>query len=278
MQIFEVLEIREFPYFLTVDATEGETVKDVINNFNSHKVYLLVDHDTKKIWTYNGPNSSFKLQIYGGILAAMLRKQLRLFYRIFSLNEFSMNDSSFLEILEKPLGEGRARTIDKEDFSESSPITTIGEIMIHNPKLNKAMETINTIPIPENFRRIFLIVGGNLYSEEIIVDSFLQEEKTNTDLIKMGRLNNGFTFFNDRNYSVRIVVKDRAIQGIELYIHKYDKIPSVQLKIPVIKEDKISKEGNIESLIKAFNIPNQWSDTIHESSTDGGNRDPNKNI
>ena len=278
MQIFEALEIREFPYFLTVDATEGDTVKDVINNFNSHKVYLLVDHDTKKIWTYNGPNSSFKLQIYGGILATMLRKQLRLFYRIFSLNEFSMNDSTFQEILEKPLGEGRARTIDKEDFSEPSPIATTGEIIIHNPKLNKAMENINAIPLPENFRRIFLIVGGSLYSEEIIVESFLQEERTNIDLIKMGRLNNGFTFFNDRNYSFRIVVKDRAIQGIELFIHNYDKMPLVELKTPVIQEDKISKEGNIGSLIKAFNIPDQLSDTIHESSTDGGNSDPNKNI
>ncbi|MBY9002682.1 MAG: hypothetical protein KGD73_01800, partial [Candidatus Lokiarchaeota archaeon] len=77
MQIFEVLEIREYPYFLTVDVSDGEVVRDIVNDLNSHKAYLIVDHDTKRIWTYNGINSSLKLQLFGGILAGMLRVQLR---------------------------------------------------------------------------------------------------------------------------------------------------------------------------------------------------------
>jgi len=264
MQIFEALEIREFPYFLTVDITEGETVRDVITDSNSYKVYLLVDHDTKRIWTYNGPNSSFKLQIFGGVLAGMLRKQLRLFYRVYSMNSYTKNDPKFQEILDKPIGGGRARTINKEDFSEPSQVDTIGEIIVHNPRLSKAMENINSIPTPEIYKRIFLIIGGILYSEEKITESFLQEESTKTDLIKMGRLNNGFTFFDDRNYSTRLIVKDRTIQGVELYIHNYDKMPSVELKTPVIHEEKISHEGNIESLIKAFEIPDQLPKTDYK--------------
>ena len=95
VQIFEAIEVREDPFFLTVEVKEGEIVSDVLNNTNSHKVYLLVDHDTKRIWTYNGQNSSFKLQILGGILAGMLRKQIGIFYRIFALNKYYIDDPEF---------------------------------------------------------------------------------------------------------------------------------------------------------------------------------------
>lgn len=260
MQIFEVLEIREYPYFLTVDVLEGEIVRDTINDLNSHKVYLLVDHDTKKIWTYNGIVSSLKLQLFGGILAGMLRKQLRLFYRIFSMNQFSSEDPEFQEILNKPLGEGRARSIDKSDFPAQTDNFTLGDIQIHNPRLNKALETIREYPSISGFKRSFLIVGGTLYSDEEVMESFLKEEKVALEEVKLGRLNNGFTFFNDRNYSVRIIVKSGKIQGLELYVPEYENLPIIRLKTPVIKEEKFSKPGNIESVLNAFQIPNSLSD------------------
>ncbi|MFX0059522.1 MAG: hypothetical protein ACFE8J_14590 [Candidatus Heimdallarchaeota archaeon] len=264
MQIFEAIELREFPYFLTVDVTEGEIVGDVINDYNSYKVYLLVDHDTKRIWIYNGPNSSFKLQIYGGILASMLRKQLRLFYRVYPLNIYPKDDPHFQEIMEKQIAGGRAKTIDKEDFSEKTQEATVGDIIIRNPRFSKAIENINEVPKPVEFKRVFLIIGGTLYSEEETTEAFLNEEKTTFELVKMGRLNNGFTFFNDRNYSTRLIVKDRSIQGIELFINDKEQIPTVELKIPVIEEEKISRIGNIESLINAFKIPNKSPDEDSE--------------
>ena len=260
MQIFEVLEVREFPYFLTVEVTEGETVRDVLNDYNSHKVYLLVDHDTKKILTYNGPISSLKLQIFGGILASMLRKQLRLFYRIYPLNIYSREDLEFQEILDKPLGEGRARSIEKSDFPDPTTASTTGDLVIHNPRLKKVVETIKEYPLPENFKRIFVIIGGILYSEEDIMELFLKEEKAKREFVKMGRLNNGFTFFNDRNYSLRVIVKDRAIQGIELFIPDYEKYDSIKLKVPVIPEEKFNRPGKIDSLIESFNIPEKIPD------------------
>lgn len=274
MQIFEVLELREFPYFLTVEVTEGETVRDVLNDYNNHKVYILVDHDAKKILTYNGPISSLKLQIFGGILASMLRKQLRLFYRIYPLNIYSREDLEFQEILDKPLGEGRARSIEKSDFPDPTTASTTGDLVIHNPRLKKVVETIKEYPLPEDYKRIFVIIGGILYSEEDITELFLKEEKVKRELVKMGRLNNGFTFFNDRNYSLRIIVKDRAIQGIELFIPDYEKYDSIELKVPVIPEEKFNKPGKIDSLIASFNIPEKISDEKLDQSS---NLDQSKN-
>ena len=255
MQIFEALELREFPYFLTVDVEEGEFVRDIINDLNSRKVYLLIDHDTKRIWTYNGNNSSLKLQIFGGILAGMFRTQLRLFYRVYSLNLYSKDDPEFQEVMNKPIGVGRARSIDKKDFSDSGMQITEKQMIIKNPRLSKAMENINLCSKPENLKRIFIIVGGIIYSEEEVPEAILIEEKSSVNLVKMGRLNNGFTIFDDRNYSTRIVVKDRVIQGIELFVNNSDEMPSLRIKSPLIPEDKISEEQDMEKLINSFEIP-----------------------
>jgi len=259
IQIFEALEVREDPYFLTVDVEEGEIVADIINNMNSHKVYLLVDHDTKRIWTYNGQNSSFKLQIYGGILAGMLRKQLKLFYRVYPLNMYSTENPEFQKVMVKTIGPGRAKTIDKKDFSKSGTQSASANIIIHNPRLNKALENINSYSTPEDFNRIFLIVAGTIYSDEETPIALI-EEKNSVSLVKMGRLNNGFTFFDDRNYSTRVVVKKRSIQGIELFVHDYDKMPVVHIKIPIIHEEKFSKEGDMDKLLAAFDIPESLPD------------------
>lgn len=267
VQVFEAIEIREYPYFLTIEATDGELVKDIINVLNSHKVYLLVDHDTKRIWTYNGPNSSLKLQIFGGILAGMLRRQLRGFYRLYSLNQYTQDDDEFKKILNKPLGEGRATTIEKDDFPSQPEFINESQIIIKTPKMNQALEEINQYPIPSEYERIFLLIRNTIYSEEDIVESILTEKKTGKKEVKLGQLNNGFTFFNDRNYSVRFIVKHNEIQGLELFVPRNEEIPLVKLKTPVIKEVKYSRSGDMNKLLKAFKIPEQIVDEeviVHE--------------
>ena len=263
-QIFEVLEVREFPFFISIEIDDVSKVADVINFMNSHKVYLLVDHNKKRIWTFNGLNSPFKLQIYGGILAGMLRKQLKLFYRVYPLNMYSTENPEFQEVMEQSIGPGRAQSIGEKDFSKTAIDGTVGEIMIHNPKLRNAMEVINTYAKPEDSNRIFLIIAGNIYSEEEIPEAILKEEQYSIKTVKMGRLNNGFTFFSDRNYSTRIIVRNRTIQGIELYINSYEKIPSLRIKSPIIHEDKISNKGDMDTLTKAFNIPESLPDVESE--------------
>lgn len=259
MQILEVIELKEFPFMETNPVIEGTTVRDIINEKNSEKVFILIDYDTKKIWTYNGPKSPLKLQIYGGIIAGMYRKQLKGWFRPFTLNLYSKDHKIFQEILEKPLGGGQAKPIEKSDFSIPTQATQSTSMIIENPKLNKAMEYFNEIPQPPNLIRRFLIIGGSIYTDEEITEALITEKKIITQPVKLGRLNNGFTFFKDHNYSTRLIIKERKIQGIELYIDEKDRAPSLKLKVPVIFEEKFSKPGKLKDLIKAFQIPKQIS-------------------
>jgi len=118
MQIFEVIELEEVPFMKTREVLQGQIVGDLLNETNFEKVYLLVDHETRRIWKYFGLKSSFKVQTYGGTLARMLRQQLRLFYKIYSLNKYSTDDPEFQEILEKKISGGLAKSIEKGDFPE----------------------------------------------------------------------------------------------------------------------------------------------------------------
>ncbi|MFX1410094.1 MAG: hypothetical protein ACFFA6_07060 [Promethearchaeota archaeon] len=257
MQIFEVVELTEYPYMGIAEIIDGTIVGDLINDNNSDKVYLLIDHDLKRIWTYNGAHSPFKVQIYGGILAGLLRQQLKLFYRLYTLNLYSDDSEEFKKILEKPISGGRAKPIEKSAFVKSGE-TQSAFMVIANPKLSSAMEYIDQIPQPKHLIRRFVIVGGAIYTEIEITEGLITEEKIIIQLEKLGRLNNGFTFFKDHNYSTRLIIKERKIQGIELYIDKEDKedrAPSLELKVPVINEDKFSRPGDINDVLKAFQIP-----------------------
>ncbi|MFX0005404.1 MAG: hypothetical protein ACFFA7_01410 [Promethearchaeota archaeon] len=275
MQIFEVLELAEFPYMETQEIVEGQNVSDILNEENNDKVYLLVDHDTKRIWIYSGSQSPLKLQIYGGILAGMLRKQLRLFYKVYPLNLYSREDKEFQELLSKPIGGGRANPIVKQDFPDPTPNNIMADVSITNPKINKAIEYVNELPNPDNLLRRFMIIGGSIFTDEEITDSFLKEENTSFKTIKLGRLNNGFTFFQDHNYSTRLIIKERMIQGIELFVHEDDKSPVFKIDIPVIYEDKFNKPGSMKSLIKAFQISKQIKE--NEQDTKENEQDTKEN-
>ncbi|MFW9998773.1 MAG: hypothetical protein ACFE9Q_04680 [Candidatus Hodarchaeota archaeon] len=268
MQIFEVIELNEFPYMEMKEVVQGQTVGDILNETSIERVYLLVDHDTKRIWTYNGSHSPFKVQLYGGILAGMLRQQLRLFYRVYPLNMYSKEDQEFQELIEKPIGGGRAVPIENKDFPQPTPDKYVVDVSISTPKASKAIEYINQFPQPYNLIRRFMIIGGTIFTEEETTESFLKEEKTTINPVKLGRLNNGFTFFQDHNYSTRLIIKERNVQGIELYINKDDKSPPFKIEIPIILEDKFTKPGSIKSLIKAFQIPKKLPEESQASTQD----------
>ncbi len=257
MQIFEVITLKEFPFMETREVLQGQIISDIINDVSIKRVFLLVDHDTKRIWAYNGRQSSLKVQIYGSILAEMLRQQLKLFYRVSALNMYSSEDNVFKEIFENQISGGRAKPINKSDFSKPSPDKYGVNVSISNPKAKEAIEYINQIPQPEDFIRRFMIIGGTIYTDEEITESFIREEKTIIQPAKLGQLNSGFTFFQDHNYSTRLIIKERKIQGIELFIYKTDKSSPLELKIPIIYEEKFNKPGSIDTLVKAFKIPDQ---------------------
>lgn len=271
LQIFEVIELKEFPFMITKEILEGGTVRDILTSENENKVFLLVDDDLKRIWPYNGSKSTFKLQIYGSVLANMLRTQLRLFYRVYPLNIYHKNDNKFEEILDKPISGGRAKPIEKDDFNQSKYGTAIRPdiSIIQNVDVNKSIEYINEIPRPENFIRKFFIVGGNVYTDEEIPESFIKEEKEKITIkpLKLGRLNRGFTFF-DGDYSIRLIINNQNVQGIELYTHKSIKSIPLKLNIPIFKEDKFSNVGNMDVLMKSFQVPDEVSEKIENQNLD----------
>ena len=270
MQVFEVLELKEFPYMAIKEILEGETVKDILHSDSEERVFLAIDHDAKIIYMWNGQKSSFKLQIYGGILARKLRQQLRLFYRVNSLNAYSKEDKKYREAMEKPLGGGKAKPFEKKDFMEKrySSSARLDITVTSNIDINKAIEFINEVPPPENYERKFFLISGNVYTEEDNVESFVQEEKIVKIPVKMGILNRGFTFFSDYDYSTRLIINDRQIQGIELYIHEQDKakIPILKLKIPVFSEERFATAGDISNVETAFKIPDDISEDVEHKN------------
>ncbi len=261
MQIFEAVELPEPPYMVAQEVYGGSyletVVKSVLESGKEEKVYLLVDHDTKRIWTYIGCRAPFKLQIYGGILASMMRRQLKLFYRTFPLNAYKKGSSEFQELMNKKIGPGRARGITTEDFKEINPEDVPEtELCVHpDLKANVALDYINSLPPVENFHRMFMIVAGHFYTDEEITDSFLQQNKEVLKTTKMGRLNNGFTFFSDNTYSTRLIVKDKKVQGIEMYLDKSTKAPAVEVSVPILFEEKFNRSGDPKDIEKAFQIP-----------------------
>jgi len=131
MQIFEVYELTKPPYCAAKRVIGGTVVSDVINDANKYKVYLLVDHDTRKVWIYIGSRCSLKLQGHSTILANQLIRQLRFFHKIYSLNKYSKHDKEFQILMNKKLGLGRAKPIERkeENILVSLPRSSIESMM-----------------------------------------------------------------------------------------------------------------------------------------------------
>ena len=257
MQIFEIVELPEYPFISTKEIYEGGTIKDVIKE---DKVYIIIDHNLNRIWTYNGYKSSFRIQAFAVKLAEMLRAQLQLKYNIFPLNRHSKEHIKFKEIMEKPVSGGIAQPLEKSDFLGFAGgwMVKADVEFIPDVKVNEALEYISELPQPENFIRKFMLIGGNIYTDEEITEKFVSEEKTIKKPLKLGQLNRGFTFFRG-NFSTRLIMHDRSVQGIELYIHENDKseVRILEANIPIFPEEKFSKPGSIDSLMNAFQIPDE---------------------
>ncbi|TFF94918.1 MAG: hypothetical protein EU544_03875 [Promethearchaeota archaeon] len=261
MQLFEVTLLDEPPYMETREIIDGESVGAVIKE---DSVYLMVDHDAKRILTYHGSESSLKHQFYGGLLARELRKQLRLFYRIFHLNEHDKESEFVQEVMSKPIGPGRAKAIPKEDLSQlDANISQDVDLSVHpGLNVNRAIDLLNDLPSIENFERKLLIIGANVYNEERIPEKSVQEEKDAVKPVKMGRVNRGFTFFKGENYSTRILIKERKVQGIELLAPKEAEREQEVLEpeIPLFYEEKFRTVGKFEDIENAFDIPESLPD------------------
>ena len=124
----------------------------------------------------------------------------------------------------------------------------------------KIMDFLKDIPRPDGHEIKFVLIGDNVYSEEEDIETFVKEEKSVKKPIKLGKLNQGFTFFDAESYSTRLVVKNRKVQGIELYVPKDQDLPALKVDVPIIQEDRFTKKGEMDVLINAFQIPESLPD------------------
>lgn len=272
MQVFEVFETESSPY---MEAKEifAETVKDLIDD---SKVLILIDHDDKKIWTYFGTSCSLKLQIYGGILAKKFRSQLRLFYRVININERSLDDKTVKEILERKVGAGRAQAVTSENYDNFSVpgenVEKIINLCVHKGiKKKDAIEQIQSLPKPENHKSKFLIIAGDFFSYESEVKSFVVESDERESIKKIGKMPNGFFFDNSHNYSIRLVIKGNLIQGIEYFVPSEEEVLTEKLEVPIFFEERFKTPGDINTVLKSFNIPEDLAQKTSEevSEPDG---------
>jgi len=109
-------------------------------------------------------------------------------------------------------------------------------------------------PQSDDYILRFMITGGHIYTEQKKVVSFIKEEKAVKQLIHLGLLNDGFTFFDDKSYTTRIIFNKGDIHTVELYIPENNKTDSIELNIPLLQETRFSRSNSLDSLIKSFQI------------------------
>lgn len=176
MQIFEVVALEEYPFMTTEEVYKADVVR---KNLEDDKAYLLVDNDRKTIITFNGLKSPIKLQIYGAILADILKKQLKEAYKIESLNLLEKSSTTYNEIMNKLIGGGEVKPITKSNIPKpkAQKEFSIDLSLQSSIKVNKAIEYIHEIPLPEKYLRKFVILGGNIYAEDEKTELLVKEKK-----------------------------------------------------------------------------------------------------
>jgi len=281
MQVFEVIELEKSPYMETreifLDSFTETTAKDLIDK---KKVLIFIDHNEKRIWTYFGSKTSLKLQMLGGILAKKFRAQLKLFYRISNMNEYSFNNKIIQKIFEQQVGPGRAQTINRENFDKfripGEKTEMIKDLCVHTGLNRKdALELLKSIPLPENFYPKIILIGGDFYSYDSELDSYIVKKEEKLTIKKLGQIPNGFFFDNTYNYSTRLIIKNGKVQALECYIPKDIKLEVKQLKIPIFLEEKFHMPRNTSSLFKSMKIPEKL---IEEPTKEQSKlNDPNEN-
>jgi hypothetical protein len=266
MQVFEVFELAEPPY---MEAKEvfAETANELINE---DKVLILIDHNEKKIWTFYGSKCSLKLQLFGGILARRFRGQLKLFYRVFNLNEYSLEIKNVQKILEQKVAHSKAVDITPENYEKFSipgeKVEKVTNLCVHRGlKKKEAIETLKSIPKPTNFISKFIIIGGDFYNYDSEMDKFISEKSEQIKINKIGEIPSGFFFDNAHEYSTRLIIKNGKVQSIEYYVSEESEIMKKSLDVPVFFEERFQTPGDINALLNAFNVPESLPE--HETET-----------
>ncbi|MCP4762260.1 MAG: hypothetical protein GY870_10805 [archaeon] len=250
--------------------TIGETISE-------NKVYLIVNDDQKMIWLYKGLDASIKLQFIGCLVQKQLKLQLRGFY---GTKDFNLPKDSELyqKIMSSKSGSGRAKEILRTDVDvkkeeqisktqDTVDKSRVKETSVHRDVISKiVIPDILELENPQGFHRNMTFIGGSAYSEEIVIDKFITEDKKKKNLRFLGKLPNGFFFIED--ISSRIIIKKGTVQALDFMVNNDQFLGTKKIMVPVLLKDKFSREGDINVLIKNFSNPEETTVEKKENEPD----------
>jgi len=108
-----------------------------------------------------------------------------------------------------------------------------------------------------------------LFSENVYLESFVQDRKNVVELEKVGGLPDGFTFIE--NLPFRLFSVRGQVEAIE-YLIPWDQLPGreVHIEVPVLYKDRLLHQRDPALLVKAFQLPPEDEIIIESEEEHGG--------
>ena len=259
MQLFRITTDQE-----AISVRAPNLVKD---NLKQDEVYLIIDDDKKIVWSYKGRKANILLQFYGGLLKEKMLKRMSTTYRALDLNSLPKNSKMVTEVMDATVKVGQAPEIRKKSKSEEvSPLSTkrqafmtfaqsrMIETCVHKGLLAKEIiPEVAEFENPPGFQRHMSMITGSMYNEDKVVKKFITESKEETTLNKIGILPNGFYFLE--NMSSRLFIKDGKVACLDFMIEKNKDLGENRILVPVLHQEKIHREGDMNILLNSFKAP-----------------------
>jgi hypothetical protein len=286
LQIFKVLPSKE-----TEEVCEG-TLQDQLT---PKAVLFIVDHESRKIFFYKGKKARLSLQILGTLLAQELRKQLKLFYQVFDVPGWEKLPEEVSALLDLTPEKGKAEEIrvppTEEVEENAAPELSEEEVTpprrfwgswqppggnlapVHHSIVTKdVIHKLQKVPPPPGYLRNLLQVGGELFSENIYLESFVQNRKNVVELEKIGGLPDGFTFIE--NLPFRLFSVRGQVEAID-YLIPWEQLPNreVRIEVPVLYKDRLLHQRDPVLLLKAFQLPPEDQIEVESAEAHGGFND-----
>ncbi|MHA1109753.1 MAG: hypothetical protein ACTSRE_01530 [Promethearchaeota archaeon] len=257
MQLFRITPDQE-----AISVRAQNLVKD---NLKQDGVYLIVDDDKKIVWSYKGDKANILLQFYGGLLKEKMLKRMTATYRALDLNTFQNNSETVTGVMDAPVKVGQAPEIRTKSKSEEvSAISTKRYMTIAQSRMLETcvhqglhakdiIQEVAEFENPPGFQRHMSMITGSMYNEDKAVKKFITESKEETTLNKIGILPNGFYFLE--NMSSRLFIKDGKVACLDFMIEKNTDLGENRILVPVLHQEKIHREGDLNILLSSFKAP-----------------------
>jgi hypothetical protein len=286
LQIFKVLPSKETEEVCAGTLQEQLTPKAVL---------LIVDHESRKIFFYKGKKARLSLQVLGTLLAQELRKQLKLFYQVSDVPGWEKLPDAVSALLELTPEKGKTEEIrispPEEVEENAAPEPTEEDLTsprrfwgswqppggnlapVHHSIVTKdVIHKLQKVQPPPGYLRNLLQVGGELFSENIYLESFVQNRKNVVELEKIGSLPDGFTYIE--NLPFRLFSVRGQVEAID-YLIPWEQLPNreVRIEVPVLYKDRLLHQRDPVLLLKAFQLPPEDQIEVESAEAHGESKE-----